>query len=159
MRKLALCFAVLLFFAVSGVAQSNMGQSSSSDTSTTSTTKTKKAKSSKTAGGEHQVTGCLAGPNDEGVYTLTNGRYTKGLEVGGNDDLKNHVGHKVTLTGTWASAEDIGEKSSTGAGEKQENEKAEKHLKVSSIKHISDTCTASTAKKGKKGKAAAAPTT
>ena len=139
MRKLALCCVVLLFFAVSGVAQG------------------KKGHSSKAAGGEHQVTGCLAGPNDEGVYTLTNGRYTKGLEVGGNDELKSHVGHKVTLTGTWASAEDIGEKAGAGAGEKMENEKAEKHLKVSSIKHVADTCAAPTAKKGKKSKAA--PTT
>src|SRR5215468_5329774 len=125
MRKLALCSVVLLFFAVSGVAQ----QASSSS----------KAKSSK-AGGEHQVTGCLAGPNDEGVYTLTNGHYPKGLEVGGNDDLKSHVGHKVTLMGTWASAADIGEKEA--AGEKKENEKAEKHLKVSSIKMVSDSCPA-----------------
>ncbi len=153
MRKLALCFAVLLFFAVAGVAQGT-GQSSSSDTSASSTPKAKKAKASK-AGGEHHVTGCLAGPNDEGVYTLTNGRYSKGLDVGGNDELKSHVGHKVTLTGTWASAADIGEKET--AGEKKENEKAEKHLKVSSIKHVADTCAPATAKKGKKGKAA--PTT
>ncbi len=137
MRKLALCCVVLLFFAVSGVAQG------------------KKGHSSKAAGGEHQVTGCLAGPNDEGVYTLTNGKYTKGLEVGGNDELKSHVGHQVKLTGTWASAADIGEKEP--AGEKKENEKAEKHLKVSSIKHVSDTCPTHAAKKSKKGKAA--PTT
>ncbi|HTC93327.1 MAG TPA: hypothetical protein VK699_07740 [Terriglobales bacterium] len=150
MRKLALCFAVLLFFAVSGVAQSDTSSSSTSTSSTTtSTTKTKKAKSSKTAGGEHQVTGCLAGPNDEGVYTLTNGRYTKGLEVGGNDELKNHVGHEVTLKGTWGTAEDITEKPNTA-----ENEKAEKHMKVSSIKMVSDSCPTHAAKKGKKGKAA-----
>ena len=62
---------------------------------------------------------------------------------------------KVTLTGTWASAADIGEKASGTA----ENEKNEKHLKVSSIKHIADSCSAPTAKKGKKSKAAAAPTT
>jgi len=136
MRKLALCCVVLLFFAVSGVAQN-------------------KGKSSAKAGGEHQVTGCLAGPNDEGVYTLTNGKYTKGLEVGGNDELKNHVGHEVKLMGTWASAADIGEKEA--AGEKKENEKAEKHLKVSSIKMVSDSCPAPAAKKNKKGKAA--PTT
>jgi hypothetical protein len=142
MRKLALCSVVLLFFAVSGVAQ----QASSSS----------KTKSSKTAG-EHQVTGCLAGPNDEGVYTLTNGQYTKGLEVGGNDELKSHVGHKVKLTGTWASAADIGEKEAAAGG--KENEKAEKHLKVSSITHIADTCAAPTAKKGKKGKSTAASTT
>ena len=152
MRKLALCFAVLLFFAVSGVAQSDMGQSSSSDTSTASTTKTRKAKSSKTASDEHQVTGCLAGPNDEGAYTLTNGRYTKGIEVGGNDDLKNHVGHEVTLKGAWGSAADIGEKSTTA-----ESEKTEKHLKVSTIKMVSDSCPAPNAKKGKKK--AASPTT
>lgn len=153
MRKLALCFAVLLFFAVSGVAQ-DMGQSSSSDASASST-KAKKSKWSK-MGGEHQVTGCLAGPNDEGVYTLTNGKYTKGLEVGGNDELKSHVGHQVKLTGTWANAADIGEKEP--AGEKKENEKAEKHLKVSSIKMVSDSCPAHAAKKGHK-KEKAAPTT
>jgi hypothetical protein len=152
MRKLAFCFAVLLFFAVSGVAQGT-GTSGSSDSQASSTKKDKPSK------GEHQVTGCLAGPNDEGVYTLTNGNYTKGLEVGGNDELKSHVGHKVTLTGTWASAADIGEKEAAGAGEKKENEKAEKHMKVSSIKHVADTCAAPTAKKGKKGKASAAPTT
>lgn len=145
MRKLALCFAVLLFFAVYGVAQS-------ASSSAPKTTKTKKAATSKAAG-EHQVTGCLAGPNDEGAYTITNGRYTKGLEVGGNDDLKSHVGHKVTLTGTWASAADIGEKS-TGTAEKEKNEK---HLKVSSIKHVAESCSTPTAKKGKKSKAA--PTT
>jgi hypothetical protein len=137
MRKLALCCVVLLFVVVSGVAQ-------------------KKSKAASKTAGEHQVTGCLAGPNDEGVYTLTNGQYTKGLEVGGNDELKNHVGHKVKLMGTWASAADIGEKE-PAAGEKKENEKAEKHLKVSSITHVADTCAAPTAKKGKKGKAA--PTT
>ena len=139
---------------MSGVAQGT-GTSSSSDTSATSTAKAKKGKSSKAGGGEHQVTGCLSGPNDEGVYTLTNGQYTKGLEVGGNDELKNHVGHKVKLMGTWASAADIGEKEA--AGEKKENEKAEKHLKVTSITHVADTCAAPSAKKGKKGKAA--PTT
>ena len=153
MRKLALCFAVLLFFAVSGVAQAT-AQSSSSDTAASSTPKAKKSKAPK-MGGEHTVTGCLAGPNDEGVYTRTNGRYTKGLEVGGNDDLKSHVGHQVKLSGTWASAADIGEKEP--AGEKKENEKAEKHLKVSSITHVSDSCPTHAAKKTKKSKAA--PTT
>lgn len=153
MRKLALCFAVLLFFAVSGVAQGT-GSSSSAGTQENSTPKAKKGTSSKASGGEHQVTGCLSGPNDEGVYTLTNGQYTKGLEVGGNDELKSHVGHKVKLMGTWASAADIGEKE--GAGEKKESEKAEKHFKVSSIEHVADTCAAPTAKKGKKGKAAPA---
>jgi len=145
MRKLMLCFSVLLFFAVYGVAQ---GSTSSSGTNTT---KSKKAASSKTAGGEHQVTGCLAGPNDEGVYTITNGRHTKGLKVGGNDDLKSHVGHKVMLTGTWASAADIGEKPSGSA----QNEKNEKYLKVSTIKHVAESCSTPTPKKGKKSKAAA----
>jgi len=145
MRKLILCFSVLLFFAVYGLAQGGTSPSG------TKTTKSKKGASSKAAGGEHQVTGCLAGPNDEGVYTITNGRYTKGLEVGGNEDLKSHIGHKVTLTGTWGSAADIGGKS-TGTAE---NGKNEKHLKVSTIKHVAESCSAPTPKKGKKSKAAA----
>jgi hypothetical protein len=129
MRKLALYFALVLAFALALSAQ--QAGSAKAKSSTNNADKT------------HQVTGCLSGPNDEGAYLLTTARHRKGIEVGGNDELKNHVGHKIQVSGTWASAADIGEKPE--AAEKEKTEKGERHLKVSSIKMISDTCHATAA--------------
>jgi hypothetical protein len=91
------------------------------------------------------VTGCLSGPNEEGVYVLKT-KTTK-VEVGGLADLKDHVGHEVKLTGNWASAEAIGEKEEASAksdakthAEHEKKEAREKHLKVTSIQHIAETC-------------------
>jgi len=82
------------------------------------------------------LTGCLSGPNDEGVYTLKTAT-AKSVEVGGSADLKSHVGHKVKLTGSWAkSGTEIGEKEKTT----EKAEKGERHFKVTGIEHISDTC-------------------
>jgi len=110
------------------------------------------------AGGS-TITGCLSGPNSEGVYELKSGKHT--AEVGGLDDLSKHVGHEVKLHGSWAkSGSEIGEKEGNEAAEKKEGEAAEKkegkeekgerHFKVTSIDHISDTCKAggAAAKKG-----------
>ena len=97
------------------------------------------------------LTGCLSGPNSEGVYELKSGK--KEVEVGGDDELSKHVGHKVKLHGSWAkSGSEIGEKEEAGKTEGKE-EKGERHFKVSSIDHVSDTCTsgASTGGKHKKG--------
>jgi hypothetical protein len=141
------------------MAQGTSASTSSSDQSSTQTTKSKKSANREgKVKTEHQVTGCLSGPDAEGAYKLTNGHYKKGLEVGGNDELKNHVGHEVTLVGTWAKGSDIGE------NEKAESktEKAEeavgmhKHFQVSEIKMKSETCTATaTAGKNKKSKKSA----
>jgi hypothetical protein len=58
--------------------------------------------------GQKTVTGCLSGPNDEGAYVLKSSKGT--FEVGGNDQLKQHVGHTVRLTGEWVkSGAEIGE--------------------------------------------------
>ena len=95
---------------------------------------------------DHQttVTGCLSGPNDEGAYILksSNGR---AFEVGGSDQLKQHVGHTVQLTGNWVkSGAEIGENESAEKNEKKEGSEhrgvAERHFKVSDIHHISDSC-------------------
>src|SRR5436305_7604515 len=83
--------------------------------SATATAQTDKS----TTKSQHTVTGCLSGPNSEGAFVL---KPTKGraFEVGGNDQLKSHVGHTVKLTGTWA-------KSGAEIGENETNEKVEKH--------------------------------
>ncbi|HET7347624.1 MAG TPA: hypothetical protein VFJ10_09850 [Acidobacteriaceae bacterium] len=99
---------------------------------------------STTASGQTSVTGCLSGPNDEGAYIL---KPTKGraFEVGGNDQLKEHVGHTVRLTGNWVkSGAAIGENESAEKNEKSEGKEhhgvAERHFKVSDIHHISASC-------------------
>lgn len=90
------------------------------------------------------VTGCLSGPNDEGAYVLTQSK-GHAIEVGGNDQLKEHVGHTVRLTGSWAkSGSEIGENESAEKNEKAEGSEhrgvAERHFKVTDIHHISDSC-------------------
>ena len=149
MRKSALYLAVVTLFTGMAIAQGSMSNDQAKDNG--------KAKT------QHQVTGCLAGPNAEGAYTLTNGHYKKGLEVGGNDTLKDHVGHRVTLVGTWAKGAEIGEneKSESKTEKAEEAVGMHKHFKVTDIKMISDKCEAqaASAKHSKKGKKAANPTT
>jgi hypothetical protein len=111
------------------------------------------------------LTGCLSGPNSEGVYELKSGKHT--AEVGGLDELSKHVGHEVKLHGSWAkSGSEIGEKEGNEAAEKKEGaaaekkegkeEKGERHFKVASIDHISDTCKGAGAA-AKKGSESPAP--
>jgi hypothetical protein len=94
--------------------------------------------------GQTTVTGCLSGPNDEGAYVLKSGK-GHAFEVGGNDQLKQHIGHTVKLTGDWVkSGSEIGENESAEKNEKSEGSKhrgvEERHFKVSDIQHISDSC-------------------
>jgi hypothetical protein len=96
------------------------------------------------ASSQTSVTGCLSGPNNEGAYVLKSNKGSA-FEVGGNDQLKQHVGHTVRLTGSWAkSGSEIGENESAEKNEKSEaNEHhgvAERHFKVTDIQHISDSC-------------------
>jgi hypothetical protein len=102
---------------------------------------------STTSNSQTTVTGCLSGTNDEGVYVLKSGN-GRAVEVGGNDQLKQHVGHTVRLTGTWAkSGSEIGENESAEKNEKGESSEhhgvAERHFKVSDIHHIADSCSES----------------
>lgn len=122
-------FATL--FAVFALALLSLAQTGGSD---------KDAQAGKDSGGA-TITGCLSGPNSEGVYTLKTGK--REVEVGGLDDLSKHVGNEVKLHGSWArSGSAIGEKEAAGTGEKAEGkeEKGERHFKVTSIDHIADTC-------------------
>ncbi len=143
MRKVALLFALMAAFTLSAAAQGSYGSAPSSDQ--TKPAKTKKVKN--TSGGkETSLSGCLSGPNAENAYVLTNGRHRKGVEVGGLDELKDHVGHQVKLTGMWAkSGADIGENEPAG-----KSEKGERHFKVTKVTHVADSCTAPAEAKKKK---------
>lgn len=154
MKKLFACLTVLLAITFLSAAQtaraSSNGQAGASDQGAE-----KKAAPKKGAGGA-MLTGCLSGPNSEGAYELKSGK--KEVEVGGLDDLSKHVGHKVRLHGAWTkTGADIGEKES--AESKGKEEKGERHFKVASIDHLSDTCPAAMAEKGEHHKKGASPAT
>ena len=131
-RTLLAAFISTLSLSVASFAQSPSGASSSpSQNGTMSSSHT-------------TVTGCLSGPNDEGAYVLKSNK-GRSFEVGGNDQLKQHVGHTVRLTGSWVkSGAEIGENESAEKNEKSEGSEhhgvAERHFKVTDIQHISDSC-------------------
>jgi len=106
-------------------------------------------------GGEITMTGCLQKGEDANTFKLTNiaegaGVATKTAEavkpdwelIGAPASLKlsEHVGHKVTVTGTKVGAEEAakmeGEKGTTAKA----GEAMGRHLKVTSIKHVAATC-------------------
>lgn len=134
MRKVFCVLAVM--FVVSWASAQTSGSSDQTSTGDQATHKGMHKGSAAT------LTGCLSGPNDEGAYVLEHG--SKKVEVGGNDELSKHVGHTVKLHGTWSTASAIGEKEGAEKGEAKEgkSEKGERHFKVTSIDHLSDTCKA-----------------
>ncbi len=151
MRKLALATAVLVAFALTGVAQET-GATGAKDKNKTAATANHKANKKAT------LTGCIsAQPNGEGMYTISNNRYRKGVEVGPTDKVKDHAGHQVQLTGHWTTAAGAGEKETAGGGMKEESK--ERHFEVTDVKMISETCTTASggATAGTKGKAKKQP--
>ena len=138
---LALCFA----FSLAMMAQDNMGgMGQSTDQTTTTTTKHHKMKGAK----ERTMTGCLSEGTEPGTFVLTHGKHKTMLT--GSDELKNHVGHEVKVTGAWeeGAMAESNESAETEANEKKSG-KEEHELKVSNIQHISDTCTTGKMKKHK----------
>jgi hypothetical protein len=147
MKKVLAIFTMVFAFTILSGAQAG-STSGSAQTGAGDEAAQKKAPPKKGAAGSATLTGCLSGPNDEGAYELKNGK--REVEVGGLDDLSKHVGHKVRLHGAWAkSGAEIGEKENAASEAKEgKEEKGERHFKVASIDHISDTCPAGAAEKG-----------
>lgn len=117
MKRAMLLFAMLLAFAFAATAQ---------DQPATTTSKSGKTHTASAKGST--ITGCIsADKGANGNYTISNGRYKKGVDVTGNDDISKHAGHKVQLTGSW-----------TTPG---------KTFDETKIKHIADTCTVPSGKK------------
>jgi hypothetical protein len=86
------------------------------------------------AGKSVTVTGCLQKGDEAGEYSIT-GEDGKRYGVRSKSvDLSQHLGHKVTVTGTRMREEnEEKKKSEAGGGEYAE-------LRVTNIKHISETC-------------------
>ncbi len=135
MKKVLVLLVAVLTFAFMAMAQtSSSGQMGESQQGTQSKSHMGKSHMGK-AKKESTLTGCLSKePNADGMYTLSNGRYKKGVEVGPADKVKDHAGHQVELKGEWSKAAAAGETSASS------KEKAEKHFEVASLKHLSETC-------------------
>jgi hypothetical protein len=107
------------------------------------------------AGGKITMTGCLEKGADANTFKLTNiaegaGAAAKTAEAMKPDwelvdapaslKLSEHVGHKVTVTGTKVGAGEAEKmKGETGTMAKA-GEAMGRHLKVTSIKHVAATC-------------------
>ncbi len=155
MRKLLLLLAIAVAMSLPGFAQAGGGQTTTESTSTTKTKTKKSGTAASSTAKESQLTGCLAKNAEGNGFTLTTGRYKKGVEVKSSEDISAHVGHEVKLMGTWEKPT-AGEKG--GAGAKGETMRT---FNATSLKHIADTCPAAGStgghKGGKKGEATTPP--
>ncbi len=110
---------LVLACSVSMFAQTN----SSSD----STTKDSMSKSG-AMGKKMTMTGCIS--EKDGKYLLMNKKHPDGVELMSSDDLKPHVGHKVTVSGMMQGGDAMAPGSSM----------AMSGFKVSSMKMVSEQC-------------------
>jgi len=102
------------------------------------------------------LTGCLQAGSEPNTYTLSNVSMSRSRSSGapnemartetsyklipeGNVNLKDHVGHKVEITGTPAKEESSMGTSTSSSGE-YSGTSSSPELKVSSIRHIAKTC-------------------
>ncbi len=136
MKRLFVLLGILAAFTLMAVAQ---------DASQTGSSTTKNKSDHSGMAMDHQgmkgakgstLTGCLSSTaNAEGMYTLSNAKMKRGVEVGPTDKVKDHAGHQVELMGKWSTAAEAGETTAEST-----KEKGHRHFEVDSVKHISDTC-------------------
>ena len=87
----------------------------------------------KAEGPSVNVTGCLAQGNEKNEYSIKDAAgKTYGLRAGSEVNLKAHLGHKITVTGTQMQEK----KEKVKAGQVEESE----HLRVSNLSMVSATC-------------------
>jgi hypothetical protein len=146
----AMACAVALAASVSAAPQAAKDKTGDPASAAASTA----PQATKAKGGAMTLTGCLEAGSDANTFKLTHvadhaGAGAKAAEamkpdwelVGAPASLKmsDHVGHKVTVTGTHASAAAAAKmEGETGAAKAKEG--MERHLKVTSLKHVAPTC-------------------
>ena len=122
MQKLVRVFAFLLFVFALG----------------TCTTPSASAQE-KSAGSKTTVTGCLQKGDEAGEYSIT-GADGKTYELRSKTvKLSQHLGHKVTITGTLRAESAEKEKGEAEEHEKKEGAEAG-DIKVTDLKMVSDKC-------------------
>jgi hypothetical protein len=78
-------------------------------------------------------TGCLQSTSEEDVFILTTDAST--VEVRGISTLKDHLGHRVTVTGSWMEG-----RSDVSGKERASTRDRDRHLAVTSVRQVSVTC-------------------
>ena len=114
---------LVLACSVSMVAQTGMSSDSS-------------MKKSDSMGKQMTMTGCVSAK--DGKYMLSNKKHPDGVELMTSDDLKAHVGHKVSVTGMMQGDNAMGEMKSDDQMSK--DHMAMSGFKVTSMKMVSDKC-------------------
>ena len=95
------------------------------------------AQNEKAGGSPITVTGCLTQGDSANEYAIKDDTgKTYGLLASGSVDMKPHVGHKVTITGTPMKEPSASEKENTKVGNKEDSE----HLRVSNLTMVSTSC-------------------
>jgi hypothetical protein len=127
MRQIFLLVSVLLLGLTWAIAQD-----------TTASPPANSGQMSRTSGGgQTTVQGCLSGSN--GSYTLSDKNGNTYQLTGDTAKLSEHVGHEVKVTGTSGSSADSSNASATTG-----NAGSQQTLQVSSVKHVSKTCSSGT---------------
>jgi hypothetical protein len=133
-----------VFIAVLGIATLGVAQSSSPQADKQKPAA--QADKEKPAGKPHTMTGCLEKGADATMFKLTNvegtGPKTVELHAAADKKLAAHVGHKISITGPDVDPTTI-KKGTTGKpepGAAATPSAAEHHMRVDSMKHISETC-------------------
>lgn len=133
-----------VFIAVLGIATLGVAQSSSPQAEPQKPAA--QADKEKPAGKPHTMTGCLEKGADATMFKLTNvegtGPKTVELHADASTKLAAHVGHKVAITGPDVDPTTM-KKGTAGKpepGAAATPSAAEHHMRVNSIKHISETC-------------------
>ncbi len=134
MKKIMLPFATVLLFALATFAQTNSpdatpgAQGTQSSSPSMQQTPSNDTGMSGASNSEKKIKGCVAQQN--GQYVLET-KHGKSVPLSGQD-VSAHVGHTVTLHGTWAAAS-TGAQTSTGMG-------SGNSFAVTKVDMISDSC-------------------
>ena len=91
--------------------------------------------------GQKTVTGCLEkGQESQGFFLVTKAGEHWELYPSSGVSLADHVGHTVTVTGTVAHRTEAQEQKTRPTEKQEAGSRAHADLQVSSVKHVSDTC-------------------
>ncbi len=89
------------------------------------------------------VTGCIA--EKDGHYTITDKSHPHGIPLIGSENMKPHVGHEMSLTGTMEHMSNMGAMSHSAMSNDSKSSMSKDNmgmmaLKISSMKMISSHC-------------------
>jgi hypothetical protein len=137
MKKILLCFTCTLLVSLAAIAQSTKQDEPA--TKGTPNVSAQEKQMEKPAKATKTVTGCLQKGDEAGEFSIAGDDGKAWGLRSSTVKLEDHVGHKVTLTGT-AGGESKAEEKKEGAVEQASQKKEYGDIRVTSLKMVSDTC-------------------